>query len=239
MYNEIEAEANLVLEQLTFLLSNSIYRHYKDCAAASHLEKSYKGKLEEMKQAPFLTIPKRRFEVLMTQRHVLLLGRYVDLRYLVGRHVNDLVRSDLDLAIRRLESSSCCCLPELRTALEVVRLCHNSLTESNLLDLDSYADLFGEVDNTIFPSTTVEGHSRIATFVAKSVEEDLIKNYTYNVFTQRFVSSPVPMTAPACADSVRLTFTQEYCMSSEALRVFRDMAIALYCCCLMSCGLVH
>ena len=39
IYTEIEGEANLVLDQLVFMLSDEMYSHYKDRAAVSAMDK--------------------------------------------------------------------------------------------------------------------------------------------------------------------------------------------------------
>ena len=42
LYDEVEAEVNLVFDQLVFMLCDTIYGYYKNSAAASLLDKPYK-----------------------------------------------------------------------------------------------------------------------------------------------------------------------------------------------------
>lgn len=46
IYDEIEAEVNLVVDQLVFKISNAIYRQYKCLVAGMVLETDLKGQVE-------------------------------------------------------------------------------------------------------------------------------------------------------------------------------------------------
>ena len=46
LYNEMLAEANLVLDQFVFLMSDKIYMYYKNISAVSLIEKNFRGKLK-------------------------------------------------------------------------------------------------------------------------------------------------------------------------------------------------
>ena len=191
LYNEIEAETNLVLDQLVFLLSDDVYNYYKNSAALIAMEKGFRDKLEELKGSPYLTLTKRRFDIPLAQRNVHILGRSVNLTYLMGRHLNDKLRRDLDCALVRFESGSVCALPELQMTLSIISSVHEQL--SQYLDLDSFSDMLADVNETFAPSSAVTHRGRIATHVIYSVMCDILPNYTYNYYTQRFVQSPNPV----------------------------------------------
>jgi hypothetical protein len=84
-----------------------MYDYVKNVAASSQLDKQYKGKLEELKGHSYLTMLARRVNTPLAQRNVQLLGRAVDLNFLLGRHLNDKIRRDMDTAIQRFEASDC------------------------------------------------------------------------------------------------------------------------------------
>ena len=84
LYDEIEAETNLVFDQFVFLLSEEAFSHYKNIAAYLKLDKDFKEKLELNGILKF-KINKRRFEIPILQRQIQLLGRSVDLNFLIGQ----------------------------------------------------------------------------------------------------------------------------------------------------------
>ena len=186
LYDEIEAEANLVLDQMIFLLSDEMYKYYKNFAASFCLEKSFKLKLEEIKGSPHLTVDKRRYEIPLAQRHIQLLGRSVDLSFLVGQHMNTKLVRDIDIAIKRFESVDACGIAELRTVFEILRRTHEALSEQ--LEIDSFDDMLGEVDESFAP-TSFRG--RISAHLLRSLTGDVFPNFSYNAYTQRFVRSPI------------------------------------------------
>ncbi len=87
LYDEIEAEVNLAFDQLVFNLSEEIFKYYKGVATTLLLDKSLKIIYAKLKKSGVATVSSR-FETLMAQRHVQLLGRSVDLKLLISQHVN-------------------------------------------------------------------------------------------------------------------------------------------------------
>jgi hypothetical protein len=51
LYFEIEGEANLVLDQLKFLISDELYSHCKDLASTAGMDKDYKNRLSLIAQS--------------------------------------------------------------------------------------------------------------------------------------------------------------------------------------------
>jgi cytoplasmic FMR1 interacting protein len=82
LYDEIEAETNLVFDQFVFLLSEELFAHYKDVAAYMILDKDFKDKLELNGILNF-KLSKRRYDIPVLQRRVQLLGRSIDLNFLI------------------------------------------------------------------------------------------------------------------------------------------------------------
>lgn len=186
LYDEIEAEANLVFDQLVFLISDEIYGYYKNCAASGQLEKGYKKMLEAMRGKAYLTTGKRRYEIPMLQRHIQLVGRTIDLNLLIGQHINNYIYRDIDVAIKRFESSDATGIIELERVLSVIRGTHASLSE--YLSLDNYSSMLNETNDSTSPASFC---GRINFHLLRVIVGDIFPNWSYNSFTQQFVRSPM------------------------------------------------
>lgn len=62
--------------------------------------------MEAIYSAHRLNVPKSRYDVLLRQRHVQLLGRSVDLNNLICQRMNTYLRQNVDYAISRFEASN-------------------------------------------------------------------------------------------------------------------------------------
>ena len=60
LYDEIEAEVNLVFDQLVFLVGEQMYDHYKDRASSAALDDAYKSAIEKGKGRATLTVSSKR-----------------------------------------------------------------------------------------------------------------------------------------------------------------------------------
>jgi len=71
LYDEIEAEVNLVFDQFLFKLSQNIYVHFRTRAAATYLNKEYKSQLEDLVAAGDgrFDASRAHYESLLRQRH--------------------------------------------------------------------------------------------------------------------------------------------------------------------------
>jgi cytoplasmic FMR1 interacting protein len=87
LYDEVEAEVNLAFDQLVFNLSEEIFKYYKGVATNFLLDKPLASAYSKIKRGAISSVNSR-FETLMAQRHVQILGRSVDLKTLISQHVN-------------------------------------------------------------------------------------------------------------------------------------------------------
>lgn len=117
LYDEIEAEANLVIDQFYFLLSEDIYSYYKALAASTELDVTLKHKLEVLKGSEYLTISSKRIESLMSQHSIQILGRAINLNFILTQNINNKIYRDIDLAIKRFESFDARGITELKTLI--------------------------------------------------------------------------------------------------------------------------
>lgn len=188
LYDEIEAEVNLVIDQLYFLLSDEIYNYFKNLASSSLLEKSFKNKMEELKGSEHFSIDARRIETLMEQRHVQLLGRSINLSFILAQNINNKIYRDIDLAIKRFESSDGRGVCDLRSLLDVLSDTHSRIAK--YLQLDPFVNMLNEINETVSPSTN---GGRVGLHMLRSLVNDLFPNFNYNNYTERFVPCPIPI----------------------------------------------
>ena len=89
LYDEVEAEVNLCFDQFVYKLSEQIFSYYKQLAASITLDKRFRTDLATL-GVNFAWPSSNRYETLLKQRHLQLLGRTIDLGKL-GNHsqIND------------------------------------------------------------------------------------------------------------------------------------------------------
>ncbi|CAN0222480.1 unnamed protein product [Discosporangium mesarthrocarpum] len=105
LFNEIQAEVNLVFTQLLFHLEEEVFGYFKDWAASTALDKMFKRVLESRRGWGHFTPGRRRYEArggsgqrltrllrsftnFLQQRHLQLLGRNVDLTRRISLGMN-------------------------------------------------------------------------------------------------------------------------------------------------------
>ncbi len=185
MFNEIQAEVNLVYDQLVFHLEMGIYGFYKDWAASTVLDRLWKHCIEARRGWGWYTPEAERwqYEVLLQQHHVLLLGRSVDLNLRFSLDISRKVQADLELVIKQFESGGLSGIIELESNIAVIHKTHALLCSAGLC-LDPWDSIYGDVIE-ISSTSTVRG--RIGTHVLNTLLLDLFSNYRFCSATQRFV----------------------------------------------------
>lgn len=143
LYDEVEAEVNLCFDQFVYKLSEQIFAYYKQLAARywSHisilfyhflikkiyvfsifLDKRFRVECAAL-GAYLLPYPRaNRYETLLKQRHVQLLGRSIDLNKLITQRINADMQKSLDLAISKFEAGDITGVMELDGLLQVISL---------------------------------------------------------------------------------------------------------------------
>ncbi|TPP57801.1 Cytoplasmic FMR1-interacting protein 1 [Fasciola gigantica] len=105
LYEEIEAEANLVFDQLVYKLSDQVFRHYKRYASSILLDKRFRAEAQRAQWREAYPPPNRYAAALLRQRHVQLLGRTIDISRLISQRMNAAIFKSLEVAIARFQSS--------------------------------------------------------------------------------------------------------------------------------------
>ncbi|RTG82999.1 cytoplasmic FMR1 interacting protein, partial [Schistosoma bovis] len=106
LYEEIEAEANLVFDQLVYKLSDKIFRHYKRYASSILLDKRFRAEAQRTAswREPYPP-PNRYTAALLRQRNIQLLGRSVDINRLICQRMTKAIYKSIEVAISRFHSS--------------------------------------------------------------------------------------------------------------------------------------
>ncbi|GMH96491.1 hypothetical protein TrVE_jg14429 [Triparma verrucosa] len=189
LFDEIQAEVNLAFDQLIFAISDETYTYNKDMAACYNLPVSFKERVEAAKKSAVATKSVRRHTIPINQRHLQLLGRSIDLNLLVSQHSSNKLYADIEGAVKRYEASDLSHICEFSSIIKVLRSTHGYLREAGLA-LDDF-DAMIDVVNESVGATSVRG--RIAMHTLRTLVTDVFPNYSYNVYTQRYVRSPVTM----------------------------------------------
>ncbi|XP_037086734.1 cytoplasmic FMR1-interacting protein-like isoform X2 [Pollicipes pollicipes] len=179
LYDEVEAEVNLCFDQFVYKLSEQIFAYYKNLAGSIMLDKRFRIDCAMLgTRLPYP--PANRYETLMKQRHVLLLGRSIDLNKLISQRINANMQKSLDLALTRFEASDLTGIVELDGLLRVNHLAHKLLSAS--LALDDYDAMLREANHNVLAP-----YGRITLHVFWELNYDFLPNYCYNAATNRFV----------------------------------------------------
>lgn len=70
LYDEIEAEVNLVFDQLVYKLSEQIYAYYKIVASNILLDNKFRLFIEKLQKVSRFNVPKSRYDVLLKQKYI-------------------------------------------------------------------------------------------------------------------------------------------------------------------------
>ncbi|KAK7922550.1 hypothetical protein WMY93_009452 [Mugilogobius chulae] len=186
LYDEIEAEVNLCFDQFVYKLADQIFAYYKAMAGSVLLDKRFRAECKNYGVIiPYP--PSNRYETLLKQRHVQLLGRSIDLNRLITQRISAAMYKSLDHAISRFESEDLTSIVELEWLLEINRLTHRLLSKH--MTLDSFDAMFREANHNVSAP-----YGRITLHVFWELNFDFLPNYCYNGSTNRFVRTAIPFT---------------------------------------------
>ena len=179
LYDEVEAEVNLCFDQFVYKLSEQVYSYYKHLAGSILLDKRFRQECQQL--GTYITSPPpNRYETLLKQRHVQLLGRSIDLNRLICQRINNSLAKSLDLSIGRFEAGDITGIVELEALVKVNRLTHKLLSKH--LALDDYDDMFREANHNVLAP-----YGRVTLHVFWELNYDFLPHYCYNAATNRFV----------------------------------------------------
>ncbi|EHB09933.1 Cytoplasmic FMR1-interacting protein 2 [Heterocephalus glaber] len=177
---------NLCFDQFVYKLADQIFAYYKAMAGSVLLDKRFRAECKNYGVIiPYP--PSNRYETLLKQRHVQLLGRSIDLNRLITQRISAAMYKSLDQAISRFESEDLTSIVELEWLLEINRLTHRLLCKH--MTLDSFDAMFREANHNVSAP-----YGRITLHVFWELNFDFLPNYCYNGSTNRFVRTAIPFT---------------------------------------------
>uniref|UniRef100_A0A8B9NGJ9 Cytoplasmic FMR1-interacting protein 1 n=1 Tax=Accipiter nisus TaxID=211598 RepID=A0A8B9NGJ9_9AVES len=127
LYDEIEAEVNLCFDQFVYKLADQIFAYYKAMAGSLLLEKRLRSECKNQ-GATIQLLQSNRYETLLKQRHVQLLGRSIDLNRLITQRISAAMYRSMELAIGRFESED---LTSIVVSV-VLQFCQNTNTTAGV-----------------------------------------------------------------------------------------------------------
>lgn len=205
LYDEVEAEVNLGFDQFLYKLSEQVFAYYKHIAASILLDKRFRSEAQSH-NIKFSWPPTNRYETLLRQRHLQLLGRTIDLNHLITQRLNVSMLKSIELAISRFESADLTGIIELENLLEINKYTHKLLRKMVLID-DFDAMLRQANHNISAP------YGRITLHVFWELNYDFLPTYCYNSSTNRFVK--IPQHAPNLTPHLNNGIKRENAMANS------------------------
>mmetsp|Transcript_5680 Transcript_5680/g.13826 ORF Transcript_5680/g.13826 Transcript_5680/m.13826 type:complete len:1293 (-) Transcript_5680:418-4296(-) len=185
LFDEIEAEVNLAFDQLLIHLSKEIFKYFKTLAGSILLDNGLEAAYDKLKSG-VLQVPVSRYNTLMSQQTVRLLGRVVNLQVLLAQHVLNEFRKNLSLVLRKFQSNPLSSAVETKSYLDNARLAHG--LASKHLPLDPFSVIVKEFDGRV---SLNQGCGRIASHIADELVGEVLPNWTFCSGTRRFVPAVV------------------------------------------------
>ena len=127
-----------------------------------------------------------RYETLLKQRHLQLLGRTIDLERLIAQRLNSYMLKSLEVAIARFEATDLTGIMDLDVLFRVNRLTHKLLNK--YIKLDSFDALLAEANQSVSAP-----YGRITLHIYSEMISDFLPRYCFNSSTQRFIRMPDEM----------------------------------------------
>ncbi|XP_029854496.1 cytoplasmic FMR1-interacting protein 1 isoform X3 [Harpia harpyja] len=210
LYDEIEAEVNLCFDQFVYKLADQIFAYYKAMAGSLLLEKRLRSECKNQ-GATIQLLQSNRYETLLKQRHVQLLGRSIDLNRLITQRISAAMYRSMELAIGRFESEDLTSIVELDGLIEINKMTHKLL--SRYMTLDSFDAMFREANHNVSAP-----YGRITLHVFWELNYDFLPNYCYNGSTNRFVRTVLPFSQEFQRDK-QPNAQPQYLYGSKALNL--------------------
>ncbi|XP_054128225.1 cytoplasmic FMR1-interacting protein 1 isoform X3 [Melozone crissalis] len=210
LYDEIEAEVNLCFDQFVYKLADQIFAYYKAMAGSLLLDKRLRSECKNQ-GATIQLLQSNRYETLLKQRHVQLLGRSIDLNRLITQRISAAMYRSMELAIGRFESEDLTSIVELDGLVEINKMTHKLL--SRYMTLDSFDAMFREANHNVSAP-----YGRITLHVFWELNYDFLPNYCYNGSTNRFVRTVLPFSQEFQRDK-QPNAQPQYLYGSKALNL--------------------
>mmetsp|Transcript_32034 Transcript_32034/g.51057 ORF Transcript_32034/g.51057 Transcript_32034/m.51057 type:complete len:1314 (-) Transcript_32034:3116-7057(-) len=169
MFNELEAELKIVLDQLLFHVREKLYSYYKSLASYKHLIANDPNGAVDAK------LPKNpHLDSFVCLRLVCLLGSHVNLAAILSENLSRLVAEDIAAALRLFESDLSS-LVTFSSHLKVIEETHRLLGQIDGIHVSPFENLVSDTCG-----------ERICQQVVHLFTQKLIPGYIYSDLTQCF-----------------------------------------------------
>eukprot|EP00056_Hartaetosiga_gracilis_P000791 m.40491 g.40491 ORF g.40491 m.40491 type:complete len:1374 (+) comp10358_c0_seq1:113-4234(+) len=185
LYDEVQAEVNTCFDQIVFKITQQVYISFKANAHVNLVPHDVKEKFKDLDIGP----TDLSYKGVLSQRHLRLLGRTVDLHDIISASMNDFFRRTINMCISWFESKPLSYVIAFENMLDIERETHRNL--SNLLNIIAFDDLFEEQNHSVNPASN---NGRIESRIMLEVLYDLSPNYVFSGSTNEFTKAirPVP-----------------------------------------------
>lgn len=128
----------------------------------------------------------------LKMKRIGILGHIIDPEPLMSAIITNFLKKSIDVAISRFENSPITHFKEFSSLIEVCKETHNFI--SKYIQLDEFDLILDSVNGC---TSENDRNGRIITHLVHELLNDLVPNYCFNSFTQRFLKASVLFTEPA------------------------------------------
>jgi len=183
-FRELQAEVNLVFDQLVFHLADDVFASLKAVATLQTMDKALQAKLADGLELAGQRLARH----VAAHGQVDILGKKIDMKHLLTKRLNRLLRENLDYLFERFEAQDARSgLMELDSLVAALRGTHGLL--ARLFSVDPWARLHREMNE----ATSLRSFSsRASATVLEEIADEVLPNSLFNCFTRRFVAPIAP-----------------------------------------------
>eukprot|EP00477_Mikrocytos_mackini_P001566 GAHX01001685.1.p1 GENE.GAHX01001685.1~~GAHX01001685.1.p1 ORF type:complete len:1148 (-),score=229.84 GAHX01001685.1:24-3467(-) len=191
LVDECKAECGLVLEKLTFDISLSLYKYYKEIGLElllyryTPMSKSNNARKDYtvIDGFPLRTKTNTNFNWLIGCSSIEILGTNVDIKSAVSNHLNRHFRVNLELILTNFEiEKNKQSLLEFNYNYIAIEHAHKEI--SQIVPIDAFDTIYNEINNNIDLKT---GGRFLHSFINDFLLTTVLNNFGYNSATERFV----------------------------------------------------
>mmetsp|Transcript_6420 Transcript_6420/g.7795 ORF Transcript_6420/g.7795 Transcript_6420/m.7795 type:complete len:519 (-) Transcript_6420:1431-2987(-) len=121
----------------------------------------------------------RRFEIVLQQRHINLLGRTIDLNLLVSKVIHSKIVTDIEFILYQFECGDITSITEFKTHLEIISACRDLMAKS--IDIEPFCRLFQQCNHSVSSST-----GRTYRHIVGELQREIFSNMCYDQVTETF-----------------------------------------------------
>jgi cytoplasmic FMR1 interacting protein len=173
-YDEVEAELNLVFDQLLFMLNRHLYEYFKNIAASLQVDPLAMKTLESKSKQSFTVQKNPIYDAIIHTRDIRLLGRQLDIHNLLSETLEHEIYEDVDKCLGALERLDLCNIFQFDALVRVVEQTHAVIGE--------YFSIapFDQIMNTVNESICIGRQpGRLAKYVLRDLRHNVLPRMVY------------------------------------------------------------